>query len=200
MSVSMLVVWATLGGAHDYAATVEVRETAGIARQNEPVVVRGTDLVKLWGTRVDTRRIRVADDKGRPVPSQVDERDGKPYYAVRPNRVLDADDEIVWQASVDARGTRTYTLFVAGPGGRPTPQTDLSVGPAPKGAGHSAAIVMRNAYMEVGVRGWPVSKKRFSGCGAGAITYFRLFGQNQTAQGEGHGFYLNSGHFLDGLY
>ncbi|NLO73875.1 MAG: DUF4091 domain-containing protein [candidate division WS1 bacterium] len=183
-------------------AVIELRECAGVARHAEPVVIPGQDLVALWGKQVDTRRITIADETGALGLVQVDEKDGGYYFLAEPNHLLDANDEVVFQASVAASGTVRYTLSVADAPPDPAllPPSNLAVGSNPDPKTSSADVLAANAFIEFGVRGWPPDPKRWGGAGTGDITTFKLGGLQQVYQGESHGWVLNNSSNYDGLF
>jgi hypothetical protein len=180
---------------------VEIREYGGIERRDEPVVISGDRILRLSGTEnIDTRRIVVSDEAGKPVPAQIDERDGEEYFQSSPNHTLDPNDEISWQVSLMPLEKHTYRISTT-PGTVPKPsETDLKICPNPQPNRYSADIVMRNSHIEMGIRGWPADKSRWSGIGSGNITMFKLFGDDQIFQGEGHSFILNNNNIFDALY
>lgn len=181
-------------------AVLEVREYAGLDRVAEPVIVPGSALLKLLGDKVDTTRLTVTDAEGRPVPCQVDERDGGFYYEPHPNRVLDPNDELVFQASLPALGTARFIVALAAAPPDLAGQTDLAVGPNPKPQENSSDVVAGNAFLEFGVRGWPADKARWSGGGVGRVTTLKLGGRQQVFQSEAHQWTLNTNDVYDQLY
>ena len=157
-----------------------LRETAGVARLDVPVVITGeTVFARTVERDVRTVCIRLADANGRELPCQVDEKDGTGLYQHPGNGLLDADDEIVFQVDLAAHGKQTYSLHLdrsspvqpGPPGGVVVEQTVLT-------SRQPYNVCLSNPHLSVGIRGG-AEEQVYPGRGKGAILSFHPAGKSE---------------------
>jgi len=168
---------------------IVLRETHGVARTNEPVVIPGRAIRRSAGLRhITIASLRVVCD-GHDVPVQVDERDTHNvyYYQGAGNGVVDNQDEIVFEATLKPRETKRYDLYFGVTGGFPTAHyaTSLSVRQNRRDPRYWDGAVS-NGAMTVGVRGGGPSTA-YGGHGKGSITRLAVAGTELLHMGHSYG-------------
>jgi len=155
-----------------------LRETAGAARTDVPVVMAGEALLARIEKRdVRTVCIRLTDANGKGLPCQVDEKDGTGVYQNPGNGLLDADDEIVFQVDLGANGKNVYCLHIDcgspvradSPGGAVAEKVVLT-------SRKPYDMRLSNPLLSVGIRG-SGEEQIYQGYGKGAILSFHPAGK-----------------------
>lgn len=95
-TITLLLVAIT--GTSAQSVKISVTNPSGVRRTNEPVVVPWNELQNVFGSK-DLVRLRLVDRQHRSLPFQIDDLDGDGNL-----------DEMVFQISLDARGTQAVTL------------------------------------------------------------------------------------------
>lgn len=153
--------------------------STGEAIDNLPVIIKGSELKKIsGGERFSAASIRIIGQEGE-IPSQLDEYDGLVFPPSSPNRLIDDNDELVFQVSLPSTGKVDYWLYWNTSPVPPPKYDSLSLaGDAMDPDMQEDDIQIWNDRIMLGMkgpsRGKDPVKNQLDNWGSGAVTLFEI--------------------------